>query len=81
MNFLQNFYGIYDQFLSYFPGKLHGWISLGLAVLLVAGIYKVLRRQFVYLILLVVLLPASVPILKNVWQQILDIMKFLLSRR
>ena len=78
---LQNLYGIYDQFLNYFPSQLHGWISLALAVLLVVGIYKVLRRQLVYLILLVVLLPASVPILKNVWQQVLEIMRFLLSRR
>ena len=82
MNFsLQNLYGIYDQFLSYFPSQLHGWVSLALAILLVVGIYKVLRRQMIYLILLVVLLPASVPILKNVWEQVLEIMRFLLSRR
>ena len=77
---LQSLYSIYDQFLSYFPSSLHGWISLFLAILLVIGIYKVLRRQLVYLILLVVLLPASVPILKNVWEQVLLIIKFLLSR-
>ena len=78
---LQSIYDIYSQFLSYFPDQLHPWVSLALAVLLVVGIYKVLRRQLVYLILLVVLLPASVPILKSVWQQILQIIKFLLSRR
>ena len=77
---LQSLYDIYSQFLSYFPEKLHGWISLVLTVLLVIGIYKVLRRQLVYLILLVVLLPASVPILRNVWQQVLEIIRFLLSR-
>ena len=78
---LQSIYDIYSQFLSYFPDQLHPWVSLALALLLVVGIYKVLRRQLVYLILLVVLLPASVPILKSVWQQILGIIKFLLSRR
>lgn len=78
---MSSLYGIYEQFLSYFPVQFHGWISLGLAILLVLGIYKVLRRQFFYLILLAVLLPASVPILKNVWGQILEIIKFLLSRR
>ena len=78
---LENLYGIYDQFLSYFPDSLHGWISFLLAILLVIAVYKILRRQLVYFILLVVLLPASVPILKNVWEQILEIMKFLLSRR
>lgn len=74
-------YSIYNQFLNYFPGNLHGLISVILAVLLVVGIYKVIRRQFVYIILLIVLLPASVPILKHVWQQVLEILKFLLSRK
>ncbi len=77
---LDPIYGIYNQFLSYFPDNLHGVVSLVLAILLVFGIYKVLRRQLVYLILLVILLPASVPILKNIWELILSFLKFLLSR-
>ncbi|MDP3741381.1 MAG: hypothetical protein Q8R08_03600 [bacterium] len=78
---MQTVYSIYNQFLSNFPEKFHGTIALILAMLLVIGIYKVIRRQFVYIILLIVLLPASVPILKNVWEQILEILKFLLSRK
>ncbi len=78
---MQTLFSLYNQFLSYFPQKIHGIISLVLAILLVVGIYKVLKRQFVYLILLVILLPASVPILKNVWGQIVEILKFLLSRK
>lgn len=77
----KDIYSIYDQFLSYFPEKVHGFVSLGLAILLVIGIYKVLRRQLVYLILLVILLPASVPILKNLGEQIVTLLKFLLSKR
>lgn len=78
---IQSIYSIYNQFLSYFPDKVHGLVSLALAVLIVVGIYKVLRRQLVYLILLVILLPASVPILRNIWDQILEILKFLLSKK
>ena len=52
---------------------------LFLAALLVYGIYKVIRRQFIYLILLVILLPASVPILRNIWQALLEILKFLVG--
>jgi len=80
MPFLQDLIDIYSQFLSNFPERFHGWISLALAVLLVIGIYKVIRKQFIYLILLVILLPASVPILRNIWEQILVIIKFLLNR-
>lgn len=78
---MQQVYSIYEQFLSYFPEKTHGLISLFLAILLVIGIYKVLRKQFIYLVLLVLLLPASVPILKNIWQQLLEIFRFLLSKK
>jgi len=81
MNWTGQVYTIYAQFLSNFPAKTHGWISLALALLVVFGIYKVIRRQLVYLILLIVLLPASVPILKNIWQGLLELLKFLLSRR
>ena len=72
---------IYDQFLGFFPARLHGGISIVLGILLVLGVYKVLKRQFIYIVLLAVLIPASVPILKNVWDQILMLLKFLVSRR
>lgn len=74
-------YDIYDQFLSYFPPEVHWLVSLVLAALIVFGIYKVLRRQLVYLILLVILLPASVPILRNIWSQLLELLRFLVTRR
>ena len=77
---MESVYSIYAQFLSYFPEKFHGLVSLALAMLLVWGIYKVVRRQFVYIVLLIVLLPASVPILKSVWAQVLELLKFLLKR-
>ena len=78
---VKNFYGIYDQFLSYFPHSLHGAISIVLVAILIIAIYKVLKRQLVYIILLVILLPASVPILRNIWTQLLEIFQFLLSRK
>ena len=86
MPYLNNFspgdiYAIYNQFLGYFPPKLHGLVSLFLVVLLIIGIYKVLKRQLIYIILLIVLLPASGPILKNIWQQLLAVLQFLLSRK
>ncbi|TSA44854.1 hypothetical protein D4R52_03580 [bacterium] len=78
---LDNIYEIYNQFLSYFPPHLHGWVSLFLAILLILGIYKVLKKQLIYIILLVILLPASVPILKNIWEQVLVLLQFLLSKK
>jgi hypothetical protein len=74
-------YSIYNQFLGYFPANLHPLVSLILAGLIVYGILKVLQKEFVWIILLIVLLPASVPILKNIWDSVVHIINFLLSKK
>jgi hypothetical protein len=78
---MDQLFSIYNQFLNYFPSNIHGVVSLGLAVLLVIGVYKVIRKDFIYIVLLVVLLPASIPILKNIWDSVSNIIKFLLTKR
>lgn len=77
---LDQVYVLYNQFLSYFPSGLHGLVSLVLAGLIVVGVIKVIKKDFVYLILLLVLVPASLPILKSIWQSLSNIIKFLLTK-
>jgi hypothetical protein len=72
---------IYNQFLSYFPPGSQWLVSVILACLLVFAIYKVVKKNFIYIILLIVILPASVPIFKNVWESLLGLLKFLLTKR
>lgn len=67
----------YTIFLNRFPEILHPFISLVLAILIIFAVFKVLKKNFVFLILLVVLLPASVPILKSLGQGILNLVKFI----
>ena len=76
MNEIQN---LYLEFLGNFPENLQPIISIGLAVLVVYAIFKVIKKDFVYIIALVVLLPASVPILKSVWGGVVSFIKFLLN--
>ncbi len=78
---MQNIYEIYNQFLSYFPSFTHPLISLILAILIVYGIFKVIKQEFIYIILLVILLPASIPILQNIWESIVNIVKFLVGAK
>ena len=75
MNEIQN---LYLDFLLNFPENLRPIISIGLAVLLVYAIFKVIKKDFVYIIALIVLLPASIPILKSVWVGVVSFIKFLL---
>jgi len=72
---------IYNQFLSFFPTSTHGVVSLILAILIVYSIFKVLKHNFIWLILLVILLPASQPILKSIWEAAVNLVKFLLTKR
>jgi hypothetical protein len=76
MSEIQN---LYLQFLSNFPENLRPVVSIGFALLLVYSIFKILKKDFIFLIALVVLLPASVSILKSVWQGIVVFIKFLLN--
>jgi hypothetical protein len=78
---MDSIYQIYQQFLSNFPPSIHPLVSIGLAVLIIYGIIKVVQRDFVYIILLVVLLPASLPILKNIWASLASIITFLLGKK
>lgn len=74
-------YSIYEQFLNYFPSSLHWVVSFALAILLIYAIFQILKRNFIWLILLVILLPASMPILKTIWAGVVELIKFLLTRR
>ena len=78
---MNEIYDIYNQFIGIFPQSVQWVVSVVLAVFLVFAIYKVLKRNFIYLILLVVLLPASLPILKHVWASLVEFLKFLLTKR
>jgi hypothetical protein len=69
---------LYMDFLQNFPGPLQPIISLLLAALIVYAVIQILRKDFIYLILLVVLLPASIPILRNLADTIIQFIRFLI---
>ena len=70
---------LYLQFLNNFPEHLRPIISILLAILIIYSVFKVIKKDFIFLIVLIVLLPGSVPILKSVWQGIVQFVKFLLN--
>lgn len=78
---MEQAFTLYNQFLSNFPPNLHGIVSLALAALIIVAIYKIIRKDFIFIILLIVLLPASIPILKNIYDSLVNIIKFLLTKR
>jgi len=77
---MDTIFNAYTQFLNYFPVSIQPLISFALAILIVIGVIKVIQKDFIYIILLIILLPASIPILKNIWDSILNIIQFLLKK-
>ena len=71
--------GLYQQFLDFFPTFLHPFISIAVVIFLVYSIVQALKRNFIFLIILIVLLPASIPILKKVVDVLIGFIKYLLG--
>jgi hypothetical protein len=70
---------LYLEFLKNFPTNIQPIISIGVAVLIVYSIFKVIKKDWIFLIALLILLPASKPILESVWQGLVVFIKFLLN--
>lgn len=77
---MDQIFNLYNQFLNNFPVSLHPFISFLLGLAIVYAIIKIVQRDFIYIILLIVLLPASLPILKNVLDSLINIIKYLLAK-
>jgi hypothetical protein len=76
---MQQIQSLYLEFLANFPVAIRPIVSIALAVLLVYSIIKVIKKDFIFIIALIVLLPASKSILQNIWEAILGLIKFLLN--
>ncbi len=72
---------LYLEFLNNFPPNLRSVISIGMAVLLMYSIFKVIKKDWIFLIVLILLLPGSKTILQSVWQGVLVFIKFLLNTK
>ena len=79
--FLSDIQKLYLEFLQNFPKQIQPIISIGLAVLLVYSIIKVIKKDWIFLIALIVLLPGSKTILESVWQGVVTFIKFLLNTK
>lgn len=72
---------LYLEFLKNFPVNTQPLISVGLAVLIIYSVFKVIKKDWIFLIALVILLPGSKTILQSVWQGIITLVKFLLNTK
>ena len=70
---------LYEQFLAKFPIQFQPFISMVVAGLIIYSIFRLIQRDFVYIIVLVVLVPTSIPVIQSIWTGLVSIIKFLLK--
>ena len=78
---MQQIQSLYLQFLTNFPVGIRPIVSILLVILIAYSIFKVIKRDFIFLIVLIILLPGSVPILKSIWDGLVAFIKFLLNTK
>ena len=76
---LDQIQNLYLEFLKNFPAGLQPVISIGVAVFIIYSIFKVIKKDWIFLIALIVLLPTSKPVLVSAWQGLVSFIKFLLN--
>ncbi len=74
---LETIQSIYTSLLGNFPVSYHPIISVALGIVLLIAIIQTLRQNLIWLVVVVVLLPASVPILRGVADFLIVLFKFL----
>jgi len=76
---LDKIQGLYLQFLQNFPIQFQPIVSIVMAVLIIYTVFRIIKKDFIFIILLVILVPTSVPVLKSIWLGLVAFIKFLFS--
>ncbi len=79
MNFYPFLVDLYNQFLSIFPAPLHWLITLIVIIGLVAAFINLIRYNWIFLVILILLLPAIVPILGGFFRDLYQFFLYLLG--
>lgn len=77
---LQTILRDYALILSWFPTAWHGPISLILTLLIAGGIWQVLRKNGIWLVLLLILVPALIPTAHDVALTVISLLKALINQ-
>lgn len=69
----------YLQFLHYFPVQFQSIVSIGFALLFIYAVIRILKKDFIFIVLLVILVPTSIPVLQSIWEGLFMLVKFMFN--
>jgi len=70
----------YDTFINNFPAQYQWIVSLGLLAIIVIGLFQLIKKSLLWLFLLILFVPAVIPILSKLGQGILQFLQYIVSR-
>ena len=70
---------MYSQFLANFPVQYQPVVSVVVGLVIVYAVYRIIKRDFIFIVLLVILVPTSIPVLKSVWAGLVTLLKYLFN--
>jgi len=70
---------IYTQFLNYFPPQIQPIVSIILVILIIYSVWRIIQKDFIFIIALIVLVPGSIPIFQSVWQGLVAFLQFVFN--
>lgn len=68
---------LYVDFLANFPVTFQPGISILVALIIIYTVYRIIKRDFIFIILLAILVPTSIPVMKSVWSGLVSVIKYL----
>lgn len=79
MSFYDFFVNLYNQFLALFPEPLQWLITLIVVISLVIAFISLIRSNWLFLIVLILLLPVVFPVLQRFFADVYNFFLYLLS--
>jgi len=68
--FFEYIFNLYNQFISIFPENYQWVVSLILILAIAAFLWNLIKKNWVWVVLLVVIFPGVLPILQNIFNSL-----------
>ncbi|MGI5827933.1 MAG: hypothetical protein ACOX6V_02815 [Patescibacteria group bacterium] len=79
MSLIDQLISIYSQFIGIFPSQIQWLISLAIFVAIVIAVVDLVKKNFIWLLLLIILIPASIPLLRSIFSGLVTFLQYLLQ--
>ena len=68
--FFEYIFKLYNQFISIFPEKFQWVVSLIIILAIAAFVWNLIKKNWVWIVVLVVVFPGLLPILQNIFNSL-----------